>query len=375
MPHHDYPPAYLRYFKAGLWNLAKPSFWGGAIVLSVIGLGIGEYWSNRKISTNQPKEEVTSLQSDNSALSPEDKAITANLDNLPGSFDVKPGNLAIIPNLPPAKSQDNDQDNLLEELKKQLSEDSTASNPQIETFNSTSPPPGKNPFVLETEKLLQSGTFNVNSQPLGISSLATSSPSTGTPATSPTEVNQTENSQNPNSISFSQTPVNPASNQSLSGFNGEIANPINSLDKTAAGGVMQIPSNNGLPSQGVYPRTGLNAATGVQPTVGVPNNLPPNSVNQVNSIEGLPSPVQPTTVTSPLSSGVESGVQTNFAPNSSIQAPSPDIVAPMSPVVADNNGNLIWRSPAQQMQPNSLDSQIPGQNRGLQDIDLSNLDF
>jgi hypothetical protein len=363
MPHHDYPPAYLRYFKAGLWNLAKPSFWGAAIVLSVIGLGIGEYWSNRKISTNQPKEEVTSLQSDNSALSPEDKAITANLDNLPGSFDVKPGNLAIIPNLPPAKSQDNDQDNLLEELKKQLSEDSTASNPQIETFNSTSPPPGKNPFVLETEKLLQAGTFNVNSQPLGISSLATSSPPTGTPATSPTGVN------------FSQTPVNQASNQSLSGFNGEIANPINSLEKTAAGGVMQIPSNNGLPSQGVYPSTGLNAATGVQPTVGVPNNLPPNAVNQVNTIEGLPSPVQPNSVISPLPSGVESGVQTNFAPNSSIQAPSPDIVAPMSPVVADNNGNLIWRSPAQQMQPNSLDSQIPGQNRGLQDIDLSNFDF
>lgn len=378
MPHRHYPPAYLRYLRARLRNLAKPSFWVTAIFLSVIGLVILEYWSKPNMFTYSQDEEVSSLQSDDSSLSAEDRAVVADIDNLPTLFrDLEQGNLPITANIPAQTSMANNNDNLLKEVNKQQASNSAASSLGISTFNPTSPSAMKNPFIAEAENLLQSGGFNIGNQSLGISSLAASSQSTGTAATSflpGIAVNQTDNSQNTDSMSFSQPSLNQSTNGNLPVLNGETANQINSLGQTSSGGVMQIPPNNGLSSQNFSPSTGLNTATGIQPTVAVPNNQPLNSFNNINNIQGLPSPIQPTTPISP----VTYGVQTNTAP-SSMQLPTPNNVTPMSPVVADQNGNLIWRSPSQQMESNSLDSrQIPAQDTGRvqnNNFDFSNFQF
>ena len=378
MPNRHYPPAYLRYLKARLLNLAKPSFWGTAIVLSVIGLVIREYWYNPDMFTYNQNPEVTSSESDDSDLSAEDKAIAADIDNLPILFkDLEQGNLPITANLPPTTSLANNNDNLLREVNQQQSSNSAASSLGIGTFNNTSTPRMKNPFVAEAENLLQSGGSNVGNQFSGINPLAASSQPTETAATSSLSgigVNQTENIQNINSIpNFSQTAFNQSNNQTFSGLNDETTNQINPVGQNSFGGVIQpIQPNNGLPS------TGLNAATGIQPTVAVPNNLPPNSFNNVNSIQGLPSPVQPTTLISPVTSGIQTGVQTNMSPDS-IQPPiPPNNVTQMSPVVADKNGNLIWRSPSEQMQSNSSDTpQTPAPNTGRihNNNNLRNLGF
>ncbi len=366
MPNRHYPPAYLRYFKARLLNLAKPSFWVTAIFLSVIGLVIREYWFNPNILTYNQNEEVTAVQSDNSDLSAEDRAIVADIDNLPALFeDLEQGNLPITATIPPVTFQANNQDNSPKEVNKQQSANSAASSSELSTLNITSPNPVKNPFVSEAENLLQSGTFNIGNQSLGISSLTASSQPTAT-GISGIGVNQTDNSQNTDSMGFSQSPLNPSSQQNLSVLNGETANQINSLGQTSAGGIMQTP-----------PKTGFNAATGIPPTVAIPNSQPLNSFNNVNSIQSLPSPVQPTPVISPVTSGIQTGIETNAAPYS-LEPPSPNNARPISPVVADQNGNLIWRSPTEQMQPNSPNSpQTPAQNRGRfqNNNNLRNLGF
>ncbi|MEA5515573.1 hypothetical protein [Nodularia sp. UHCC 0506] len=377
MPNRHYPPAYLRYLKARLLNLTRPSIWGTAIFLSVIGLVIREYWYNPNLFIYNQDEEVTALEGDNSAISAEDKAVAADIDNLPVLFkDLEQGNLPIIVNLPPAKSQPKNNNNLLKEVNKKQSSNSAGLNPAAGTFNSTSALPGQNPFISEAKNLLQPGGVNIGNQFLGINSLGTSLQPTGTTATSYLSgvgVNQTDNSQNNDSGSFLPTPLNQSSNQTLPSLNGETVNPINALGQTSSVGVMPIQPNNSLP------RTGLNSPTGIQATVAVPNNLPPNSFNNVNNIQGLPNPVQPTTLTPPVSYGMPTGVQTNMEPYSTIQPPipNPHNFTQISPVVADQNGNLIWRSPSQQMPSNSLNSPpTSGQNtRTIRNNNLRNLGF
>jgi len=378
MSNHDYSPASLRYLKARLWNLGKPSFWVTAIFLSVIGLVIREYWSNPNMFTYKQNPGVSSLQPNNSSFSAEDRAITADVDNLPALFrDFNPTNVPIVANISRPKSRSDNQDKLVKEVEKEESAASAESIPKIETFNSSSPPPGKNPFVLEAENLLQSGGSNIGNQSLGMKSLDATFQPRGTAGTSDLPgigVNKTQNAQNTDSSRLLPIPLNQSSNQTLPSLNGATVNQINSLGQTAAGGVMQIPPNNGSPRQSFSP-TGLNSGTGIQPAIGVLNNLPPNSLNNLNGIQGLPSPINPTTLTSPVTSGVKTGLETNIAPYS-MEPPTSRNVTPMSPVVADKNGNLIWRSPTQQIESNSLDSrQIPGQNTGRvqnNDFDFSN---
>ena len=402
MSERHYPPAYLRYLKARLLTLGKPSFWVTAIFLSVIGLVIREYWSNPNMFSYNQNQEVTSLESDQLSLSPEDRAVTADIDNLPALIqDFEPGNLPVTGSTYSSKSRSNNNEklDLIGEINQELSANTLVSESGMEMSNSTSLPAGDNPFISEAKNLLQRGAFNIGNQSSGMNSSAAAQ-STGTAGVSDLPgigVNQISNGQNTSSILSSQTPRNQSSIPGLSTLNAQTLNEVNVLGQTSAGGVMQTPHNNGLPSPNFSPSTELNTGTGIQPTGGVPNNFPANSFNNVNNIQdnfpvnsfnnvnniqGLPRPVQPTTTTSPMTSGMETGVQTgmqtNTAPNS-LPAPNPDNVTPMSPVVADSNGNLMWRSPSQQMESNSLDSrQIPGQNTNTvenNNFDFSNFEF
>ncbi|WP_414541097.1 hypothetical protein [Nostoc sp. CCY0012] len=385
MPRRHYPPAYLRYLRARLWNLGKPSFWVTAIFISVLGLVIREYWLNPDMFTYQPNLEFTSSGADDSSLSAEDKAIAADIDNLPALFnDFSPISLPPIPSTPQDKSQANNSNKLLEGISKQQPANSTS----LGIANGTSVSQAKNPFVLEAENLLQLRAFNNTSQSLGIESGSGSSEPTQAAATSSFSdiglVNQTANNQNIDLISPLQTQPNQP-NSNVFGLNNTASPQINSIGESSNnggvmqipssnispsqnftpsaglnnGGVMQIPPNNISPSPNFAPNTGLNAGTGyLQPNT--VNNLPPNSYNNFNGGSPLTSPTLPTAVTSPITSGV----QTNMAPPA-MQPPSANVVTPMTPVIADRNGNLIWQSPTQQMQSNSSDPrQVPGQDTG-----------
>ncbi|KST62126.1 ATP synthase subunit B family protein [Mastigocoleus testarum] len=86
MSPQNHSPASVRYLKARLWNLARPSFWGTAIFLSVIGLLIRQYWINPNFFSTVRTENPESTQPLEFFLSEEDKAIAADIDNLPVLF-------------------------------------------------------------------------------------------------------------------------------------------------------------------------------------------------------------------------------------------------------------------------------------------------
>ncbi len=396
MPHRHYPPAYLRYVKARLWNLGKPSFWGTAIFLSVVGLVIREYWSNPDVFTYKQKNQVTSVQPQDSSLTAEDKAIAADIDNLPALYnDLEDINLPAITSTPPENSQAKKSKSFLQDvISKQQSSNSVKSNSSLGTVNNASAPKEQNPFVSQAENLLRFGTLENGSQFSGVKSLNTSSEPTGAAETSSRLgiglVTPTDKSENNNSlISPLQTPLNQSSNQSPSSFNGTNSTPPNILGQTFYQGRIQTSSANSSPSQTFMPTTALNGGTGyIQPTLPSPYNnlnngqvLPsqtfspptklnggtgyiqptlPSPYNNLNSNQTLPNQTQPPLGIPP----VNSVTSTNLVPYS-IQTPNPNVVTPQTPVAPSNSENFIWKQPTQLPQSNlSVPRQIPGQYTG-----------
>ncbi|MBH8553951.1 hypothetical protein I8751_16545 [Nostocaceae cyanobacterium CENA357] len=287
MPHRHYPPAYLRYIKARLWNLGKPSFWGTAIFLSVVGLAILKYWSNPNF-TDKQNNQVTSTQPKDPSLTAEDKAIAADIDNLPALYsDLEDINLPAITSTSPEKSQAKKSQGFLQDvISKQLSSNSAKPNSDLGTVNNASAPKKQNPFVSQTENLLRFGTLENGNQFSGVKSLNTSSELTNTAGTSSRLGIETDKSENSSSISPLQSSLNQSSNQSISNFNGVNSTQTNSLGQTYYGGGVQTSPSNILPSQTLAPTNGLNNGTGyIQPTV---PNATPNPYNNLNNAQALP---------------------------------------------------------------------------------------
>jgi hypothetical protein len=316
MSHRPYPPAYLRYLKARLWNLGKPSVWGTALFLSVVGLVIRGYWFNPNVVTSAPKNAVAPLNT-KSSLSAEDKAIAADIDNLPVLFnDAEQASLSISKSTPQEDSQVKNSKNLFEDVISQPSSNDEKSNSGLGIVNNTSPSPEKNLFVLQTENILRFGTVDSPSQSLGVKSITPSSQPTQTLETSSKLgmglVNQTDKNQNINSIS--------PPNQTQSNFNSPTSIKTNSSESD--GGVMQNFRPNSSTNQTFSTNTGY-----IQPTVA--NQLP----SQVQSI--------PITNITPYS------IQ-NSKPNAMGEAP-PSAIAPTTPGVSSN---FTWQQPTQLPQSN-----------------------
>ncbi|MBH8573795.1 hypothetical protein I8752_12340 [Nostocaceae cyanobacterium CENA369] len=398
MSHRHYPPAYLRYLKARLRILAKPSIWGTAIFLSVVGLVIREYWSNPDLFARNQNKQVTSVQQNNSSLTDEDKAIAADIDNLPTLYsDLQQGSLPITVN-DSKDNQANKSKSVLDVISKQQSAKGSKSNYSLETSNEVPVPKEQNPFVLQAQNLLQFGTFDNGSQFSGVKSLTASPEPIGIGQTSSkvgTGVNQVNDSQNQNSIGSLPAPLNQTANQPLSSLDGTSSSQPNTLGYNSYGG-MQPPYTNNLPSQNSSPTTQLNTGTGyVQPTapnqtLNSSNNLnnaqvspnqtfslntplnsstgytqpnanqPLNSYNNLNSSQALPAQVQTTPATQP----VNSAPSNNISPYSS-QTLNPNLVPYRTPVVVNNFGRTIWLGSNQPPQSNfSVPPQIPGQYTG-----------
>ncbi|MGJ5673659.1 MAG: hypothetical protein ACR9NN_08650 [Nostochopsis sp.] len=215
MSDNRYRPTYLRYLKARLWNLARPGFWGTAIFLAVVGLVVKEYWKQpdffnfRDVKQDEAKKPV------NSYLSDEDKAIAADIDNLPVLFyDFTRETLAsTATNVKQSIKVDNS-NIILENLTKQKTTATDAnSNSGLKLVNPASTPKLENPFVSQTENLLQFKNYQNNSQSLGLNSLVASSIQTDT---GQQVTNVGMGSTNPAIVSPLQIALNQSTDQTLS---------------------------------------------------------------------------------------------------------------------------------------------------------------
>ena len=398
MPNRHYPPAYLRYLKARLWNLGRPGFWGTAIFLSVVGLVTWEYWSNPDIFVYKQKSQVASQEPADSSLSEENKAIAADIDNLPVLFnDFDQSTPLVTPNNSKGNTETKNSQNSLEDvIKKQNSANNTKLNPGL-GINADTSPAMKNPFVVQTENLLRTGTVDNNNQFLGIKPLTTASEPTEEETSSSLGIgltNQTTKNQNV-STSPVQAALNQSTNQQYSSFNGT-ATQKNGLGRASEPGTTLMPSINNLPSQNSLPSAGLTTGTGytstgtnlqqnpysnlnngqVLPSNGLNTgtgytstgtNLPQSPYNNLNNGQIVPN-VAP--VTPPGTYAVPS----NIAPYSS-QIPNQGVVTPTNPVGYGNYGLQQSTQPPQSTYGNyglQQSTQPPQSNYVLQQPTQSN---
>ncbi|MEH1814142.1 MAG: hypothetical protein V7K26_14080 [Nostoc sp.] len=376
MPHRHYPPAYLRYLKARLWNLGRPGFWGTAIFLSVVGLATWEYWSNPGIFVYKQKKPVVSQNSADSSLSEENKAIAADIDNLPVLFnDFEQATLSLNANAPEEKTDAKKSKGLLDDvINKQKSANNTKLNPGLGVNGDTSPG-AKNPFVQQTENLLRTGTVDSSNPFLGLKTLNTASEPTGGDQTSSSLgigfTNQTNKNQNSLSLNPLQAALNQSTNQKLSSFNDTTATQTNALGQVPAPGTTLMPPINSLTSQNSLPNTGVTAGTGNTSTG---TNFPQNPYSNLNNGQVVPNnglttgtnlPQNPYTY---LNNGqvVPNVAPSNIVPYSS-QSPSQSVVTPTNPV---GYGNYGLQQPMQPPQTNygnyglQQPTQLPRTNYG-----------
>ncbi|WP_448274499.1 hypothetical protein [Nostoc sp. DSM 114160] len=381
MPHRHYPPAYLRYLKARLWNLGRPGFWGTAIFLSVVGLATWEYWSNPDIFVYKQKKPVVLQKSADSSLSEENKAIAADIDNLPALFNDFEQGTSSTANAPEQQTEAKKSKGLLDDVvNKQKSANNTKSNPSL-GVNSDTSPVVKNPFVQQTDNLLRTGTVDSNNPFLGLKTLNTASEPTGGDQTSSSLgvgfTNQANKNQNSLSINPLQAALNQSTNQKLSSFSSNTATQTNAVGQVSAPGTTLTPPINSLTSQNSLPNTGLTTGTGNTSTdTNLPQN-PYNTYSNLNNSQVVPNnglttgtnlPQNPYNTYTNLNNGqvVPNVAPSNTVPYSS-QSPSQSVVPPTNPV---GYGNYGLQQPTQIPQTNygnyglQQPTQLPQSNYG-----------
>ncbi|WYL94580.1 MAG: hypothetical protein HEQ35_12580 [Gloeotrichia echinulata IR180] len=344
MHNRRYPPPYLRYLKARLWNLGQPGFWVTAIFLSVMGFIIQEYWSNPDFFTYKPNKVDTSPKLANSSLSDEDQAIAADIDNLPVLLnDAAKKNLPVIVSNFNTNTQTKKSESLFGGVinKPQSLASDTKSNSGLGMVNSASAPGNQNMFVQQAENLMQIGTNYNNNQSSSEPKQTAKTPEDGRIGLA----TQSDKSQNLVPSSPLQTAINRATQQNLSTINSTTATPTNNQINTMGSALYNsstvTPLNNNLPSQTLPANTGLNRATGyIQPPI---TNQFPNSDNNLNNTGISAAPI-------------------NISPDS-IQSPNSTNLTPPTPV---GYGNYGWQQlPIEQQQP-SNSRPVPGPYGGVQ---------
>ncbi len=382
-PRH-YPPAYLRYLRARLWNLARPGFWGTAIFLSVVGLGIREYWLNPTFFTQQaqPKKQLASKQQPiDPDLSTEDKAIAADIDNLPVLYNDLETSVPVTASTSVENTQSKKNENSFEELvrKNKAAINEAKANPNAGYV----PPTSKleNPFLVQSEKLLQLGNFQSEGNFLGMSSINGFSTQLSTGQTSSinnlglSNRNNSLNQNNPR-VNALQTALDQSKQDNQSTPNNKIT-PTSSLMQSSYGEATLMQGTNSLSNQPLNPNTNFNTTTinsvsnptgytqstlnnfnNTQPTV---TNLPQNSYNNFNNTQTRPTVGIPTTGILP----VNSNIMTNTAP-SYTQTPNQGAVTNNISSGNVNYGNA-GSQPTQTILPStSIPRPTPGAYGGFQ---------
>ncbi|BAY09836.1 hypothetical protein [Calothrix sp. NIES-2098] len=405
MSNRNYPPAYLRYLKARLRNLGRPSFWVTAILFSVLGLGMWEYLSNPDLFTQKQNQETAAPKVAESSLSAEDRAAVADIDNLPVLIkDFEQATLMTGLNNPEENSKAKNSQSLFDDVINQQSSvtDVAKSNPSLGIVNSVPTLKEKNPFVVQADNLLRSGYSN--SPYLGVKSLTTSTGETDSATTSfnqkmglANQNNKTQNSvlssplqtaieksQNQNSSSLNSPNSNPTNimgtssytgvtspNQSISNLNSSNSNPTNIMGTSSYTGVTspnQNISNLNSPTSNPTNITGTSSYTGVTSTPPSVNtgtgytqpttNLNQSSYTNFNNSQPVSNGVQATSVTPPVNSAIG-----NIFPYST-PSQTQGAVNPSTPTVYGNYG---VQQPTQLPQSRiSLPRPTPGPYGGVQ---------
>lgn len=170
----------FRYLKARLWNLARPGFWGTAIFLSVIGLTIREFWMRPDMLTSRQSKPAATQPQTYSSLSAEDRAIAADIDNLPIlAYDSEQTEESALDIAEPISQPKKGIQNPLQEALKNQNNSNTIksnSNPAV----STAPAPSfkyDNPFLTQAQNLLQFGNTlgDRNNRSTGLNTINSSS--------------------------------------------------------------------------------------------------------------------------------------------------------------------------------------------------------
>ncbi|HIK06480.1 MAG TPA: hypothetical protein IGS40_17475 [Trichormus sp. M33_DOE_039] len=400
MPNRRYPPAYLRYLKARLMNLGRPSFWGTAIFLSVVGLLIHEYWANPDIFGARNNSGVNSSDPLGASLSAEDRAIAADIDNLPLLLNT---NEPLILPTPLNNSQDDKNKNSSPDTTSKQKSTDQKSQPIPNNFDPLATSQNQNIFVSQSENLLRFGATD-NKQLLGFTSSNSVTESTAAiPSSARTGtglVNPTNDALNTNSVNNLSTAVNSTNTQntsSLNGANSSAITPISSDSYGRTAPIMTSPNQTFSPSIGINsptnylrsngynnfnnpqqsfsPSTRINSPTNylqpntINPQPGVYNNLSGQPVLPGAELNARPGYIQPTTT------NIQPGSYTNFnnnqvVPNQvpatttvitgtspiigpyTIRNPRPSAVINTTPLVPSNYGNSIWQQPNQIPQSN-----------------------
>ncbi|WP_062288758.1 hypothetical protein [Nostoc piscinale] len=342
----------------------------------MLGLVIREYWTNPEAFTGKQDGEVTTQQADNSSLSAEDKAIAADIDNLPVLYNdaEQAENQAIVSSPTDNSKPKKGKDFLQDVINKQKSSKNTKSTSISGISGATSGFDSKNPFVAQTESLLQFGIQNGSGNQL-LNSSSQPQGSTNNPYAVGTGTNQTPN--NPyNSITPSVTTLPTSTNQTTpSNINSATANPGNSFGQTPYTGLSQNLSNinstttnfsnnsgrtsntsipQSLPTntQNFLPNSSLNSGTSyIQPSV---PSQPTNYYNGVNTAQPLTNSVPSINTTQPINSVAP----TNTTPTA-VQNSSAYIVTPSAPASYQNN--RYFRGLPVQIPSNTS---VPGQYTG-----------
>jgi hypothetical protein len=396
MPNRRYPPAYLRYLKARLMNLGRPSFWGTAIFLAVLGLLIQEYWANPNLFGQRPDAAGSASDPLSASLSPEDRAIAADIDNLPLLFGINEQF-----SLPPTtnNTQENNNKNSSPNLAIKPPSTEPKSKPIPNIVNPIAPTQTQNLFVSQSQNLLRFGASD-NNHLLGFKSLDSSAESTtATPnalGLSTGLLNQTNQSQNNNQATNSLTTVvNPSTNQNLTPVNGGITSPTNTLinsplNQTSSpstrinsplNSTQPIQYNNFNNGQSFSPNMGINTPTNyLQPRID--NNLNTQPLSSSTNLNSIPSYTQPNTIQPgvynnsnngqvvPNQSQITTPVITRTSPiigPYTIRNPQSSSVINTAPLLPNSYGNSIWQQPNQIPQPDvrftPYTTQPQGQNR------------
>ncbi len=285
MPHRPYPPAYLRYLQARLSIFRQSAFWGISLFLLSIGIISWEYWlksdhisqqQNSKVIPEQPV-----IQSD-STMSDEDKSIAADIDNLPvllNDFQQAALSATLVNSQAIDFPQENN--NFLEDAIKKNNENNQSKNINYMANNIT-PTMDKNPFVTQSENLLQLRRNDRVSQFSGNNTL------TKLPEITTSTTNSGNDPTSNNDSSVLMNPLETAIKQS-SNYNNGVNTSIpltNSLPNQVS-----VPSN----SMGYIQPTITNQQSNLYPNINnVPTSQPGGVPNQVSRSSNSMGYIQPT---------------------------------------------------------------------------------
>ncbi|MFQ4141796.1 hypothetical protein [Chlorogloeopsis sp. ULAP02] len=277
MSHRRFNPAFLGNLKTKLWNLSQPSFWGTAIFLSVVGLVVKEYLTHPDHLSAGQKEQVESQKSTDSSLSVEDRAIAADIDNLPVLFyDFEHADITPTASTPKKNTRTNENKGVSNDLS------NATSNPGLKLANPAPVPKLENPFVVQAENLLQLKTFQSDRQFSIVNGVTTL----------PTQIGSGENSafsQNTAPLSALQTAINRSASQNLPTGNNTSLTQMNSFERSLPNMGLTTQANTTVINGSNY--NTVTATSQPQNSVTIPNNnldsrftntqnqFPNNSVN------------------------------------------------------------------------------------------------